>query len=203
MGQLKLFGKPTYTINDYIESLKKCMDCPIYQEGRIFVPPYIPKNDPPGIVIGEAPGPTEAAQGKPFVGASGQLLRKIFNELGDDLDNYYVTNVFKCYPGRIPKITQRAVAIAQPKLEEELAFWKSLPVLVLGAVASRAYTAYSISMAGKVLDVKGRKVVIGIHPAYVLRGHSTSFVQLGKTTTRMEALRDSIKVFIDIARKRQ
>lgn len=44
--------------------------------------------------IGEGPGVHEEADGRPFVGQSGQLLRNTIKAVG--LDRYYITNVVTC-----------------------------------------------------------------------------------------------------------
>jgi len=44
--------------------------------------------------IGEGPGVNEEAEGRPFVGRSGQLLRRAIEKLG--LTNYYITNCVSC-----------------------------------------------------------------------------------------------------------
>src|SRR5438552_4069564 len=53
----------------------------------------------PGMIIGEAPGRNEIAQGRPFVGASGEVLRQAFYMATqrDELlaSGIYITNVFK------------------------------------------------------------------------------------------------------------
>ena len=48
--------------------------------------------------IGEAPGADEDAQGKPFVGAAGQLLNKIIAACGMKREEVYICNIIKCRP---------------------------------------------------------------------------------------------------------
>ncbi len=78
-----------------------CQDCPL--GGSVGVcgevgggshqewPPY-----PRLMVIGEAPGAVEDQTGRPFVGASGELLRKWLKEAG--LGSFYLTNKVKHRP---------------------------------------------------------------------------------------------------------
>jgi hypothetical protein len=52
------------------------------------------------LVIGEAPGREEDEQGRPFVGATGQLLRDTMEELGVDLrQDCWLYNSIICFPG--------------------------------------------------------------------------------------------------------
>ena len=48
--------------------------------------------------IGEAPGAEETDQGKPFVGASGKMLRNAIIDAGIDLEDVFITNVLCCRP---------------------------------------------------------------------------------------------------------
>lgn len=51
------------------------------------------------VILGEAPGADEEAQGRPFVGASGHLLRtKLAPDAGIDLDQWHILNVFSARP---------------------------------------------------------------------------------------------------------
>lgn len=50
------------------------------------------------MVIGEAPGVNEEAEGRPFVGASGRLLRRRLRHQGIDPDQVFYTNVAKYRP---------------------------------------------------------------------------------------------------------
>lgn len=47
------------------------------------------------VLIGEAPGKDEVAQGKPFVGKAGQNLNEFLEILGLDRDAIYITNSIK------------------------------------------------------------------------------------------------------------
>lgn len=48
--------------------------------------------------IGEAPGEQEDAEGEPFVGPSGHILRSMWAALDQDWDDLYVTNLVCCRP---------------------------------------------------------------------------------------------------------
>ena len=50
------------------------------------------------LFIGEAPGAEEDRQVRPFVGRSGQLLRKSIRELGWKEEDVYITNIVKRRP---------------------------------------------------------------------------------------------------------
>jgi DNA polymerase I-like protein with 3'-5' exonuclease and polymerase domains/uracil-DNA glycosylase len=50
------------------------------------------------VIVGEAPGQDEELEGRPFVGASGKLLRTMLREAGINPDKAYYTNVCKYRP---------------------------------------------------------------------------------------------------------
>ena len=61
------------------------------------VPPFGSK-DAEIVIVGEAPGAQEELAGKPFVGASGQLLTDLLMRAGIRREDCYITNVFKTRP---------------------------------------------------------------------------------------------------------
>jgi uracil-DNA glycosylase family 4 len=62
----------------------------------VFVPPSVYQNSQI-IIVGEAPGAQEATQKVPFIGESGQLLRKTLGDVGFDVPSITFTNVCKCF----------------------------------------------------------------------------------------------------------
>src|SRR4026207_1079267 len=64
-------------------------------------PPYVGGEGPLKsklMVIGEAPGATEEQYGKPFIGATGEMLDSMLSSAGIDRADCYVTNVSKYRP---------------------------------------------------------------------------------------------------------
>ena len=77
--------------------IQACRDCDLRQH---YDKPVACAGSPIAEVmfIGEAPGAEETEQGKPFVGASGQMLRTAILDAGLDLENVFITNVLCCRP---------------------------------------------------------------------------------------------------------
>ena len=50
------------------------------------------------MLVGEGPGAQEDEQGRPFVGAAGQLLDKMLAAISLSRDAVYIANVVKCRP---------------------------------------------------------------------------------------------------------
>jgi len=138
-------------------------------------------------VVGEAPGYNEFKQGRPFVGASGQLLRDSLAKVGLDPDRGFYTNVVKTYLDGNPTPTPKQIKAERPALALEL---KGLPnlkaVLLVGNVPLLAATGH-----GGITKNRGMvkathadfplplPLFATIHPAAVLRNsnYQHSFVK--------------------------
>ena len=74
---------------------------------------------PVGMIVGQAPGITEAGGGQPFAGRAGATLFKWFERIGLDeetaRDALYIAALTRCYPGRAPSGRGDRV----PNLEEQ------------------------------------------------------------------------------------
>ncbi len=79
------------------------------------------------LFVGEDPGAEEDVQGRPFVGAAGQLLTKMIQAMGLTREQVFLTNVLKCRPpdNRTPAPEEigaclgylhRQIAVLRPKL---------------------------------------------------------------------------------------
>src|SRR5512138_3200384 len=101
MFQSDLFNASKYnTLEDVLAAIRGMKEDPLANAGTNIV---ISRGNPEAklLLIGEAPGPQENIQGKPFVGPAGQLLDKILQAAGFDPDkDVYITNsVFRMPPG--------------------------------------------------------------------------------------------------------
>lgn len=128
----------------------------------------------PGLmVIGEGPGAEEDLQGRPFVGAAGQLLDKILASGGFDRNvNAYIANVVKCRPpaNRVPSPQECAACL--PHLQAQMAILKPKIVLLLGATALRGVlqcTQGITRLRGNWQERDGIFYMPTFHPAALLR----------------------------------
>lgn len=132
------------------------------------------------VLVGEAPGETEARQGKPFVGAAGRILDEALAGAGLSRDTVWTTNTVKCRPvqGEPPRYRNRApttgeVRLWQPLLEEELRLLAPAIIVCLGAVAAKAVIDPKFTMTrqrGQWFPTRfGAQSIATYHPAYVFR----------------------------------
>lgn len=116
-----------------------CTKCELHLNRTQVVYPDVLRNSEDEIqtlVIGEAPGAKEDEQGKPFVGASGKLLRK---ELARIPGRVIITNTVKCRPpeNRNPRSTEKKAC--NEFLQKELDFYKPDIILLVGRISSSLY----------------------------------------------------------------
>ncbi len=126
------------------------------------------------MVIGEAPGKDEDEQGVPFVGRSGQLLRKLLRESFDDLSSeIFITNLIKCRPPNNRNPEPNEIDCCSSYLAEQVAVISPVVVLAVGAFAARALLKTRLGIGelrAKVYHDGQRVVVPTYHPAAALRG---------------------------------
>lgn len=139
------------------------------------------------MVIGEAPGADEDAQGKPFVGASGQLLDKMLACIGlsrweeDPEKSVYITNILNWRPPGNRSPSPAEIDISLPLIERHIALVQPEILLFLGAVPTKAllqteegitklrgkwqnYSPLTPELGGKDLPC-----LPSYHPSYLLR----------------------------------
>jgi uracil-DNA glycosylase len=123
------------------------------------------------MLVGEAPGATEDALGRPFVGRAGQLLDELLGAAGLERAAVYITNVVKARPpgNRDPRADE--VAHHMPWLEAELALVQPRLVVPLGrhALAHFAPGVKISDVHGTVRTERGRTLFPLYHPAAALR----------------------------------
>lgn len=84
--------------------VKSCTSCDLHSNCLGPVP-FSGTSNAMLAFMGEAPGPQENRMGEPFVGKSGQLLRRILTELGIDVEaDCYFYNAASCFPNINTKI---------------------------------------------------------------------------------------------------
>ena len=125
----------------------------------------------PMLILGEAPGATEDEQGKPFVGASGELLNKMLTTIEIDRHKTYVTNVINWRPAENRTPTSEEIDFFKPILHKHILLKNPKIIFVLGAIAMKALDIPGpISLQrGIVHNFQGTPVIISFHPSYLLR----------------------------------
>jgi uracil-DNA glycosylase family 4 len=124
------------------------------------------------VMIGEAPGADEDAQGEPFVGRAGQLLNKIIEAIDLKREEVYICNILKCRPPGNRNPMPDEIEKCEPYLNKQLELINPKLILILGKVA--ADTLLNLrqplnKMRGKVHYYNGIRTMVTFHPAALLR----------------------------------
>lgn len=124
------------------------------------------------VVVGEAPGPQEDAQGEPFVGPSGQLLRSQLQVAG--IEGAAFVNAVSCYPNRTP--TPAELAACRGNLVAQLDHLAPDYLLAAGGIAASAFwpNARISDLRGNWWKMGDRWVFATWHPSAVLRNTALS-----------------------------
>src|SRR5678816_2637665 len=153
-----------------------CAHCSLCEDGIPDAPVYGDGADRPELVIvGEAPGATEARTGEPFKGPSGKLLDKALADHGIDREEVYVTNTLLCLPPHGKALRTRDLRACSGRLYRELDELPSAKVILcLGATAITALRGEKSTLAqwnGRTewSEKYGAHLVFAYHPAAVLR----------------------------------
>ena len=125
------------------------------------------------LIIGEAPGADEDAQGEPFVGQAGKLLDAMLAAVGLKRgDNVYITNVLKSRPPGNRNPEPDEVAACRPYLLAQIELIQPRMILALGRFAAQSLLDTDEAIArlrGRVHRFQNVPLVVTYHPAYLLR----------------------------------
>jgi len=129
------------------------------------------------MIIGEAPGREEDAQGLPFVGAAGQLLDKMFAAIGmgrkgqDAGDALYITNVMPWRPPQNREPAPEEISMMLPFLQRHIALVNPDVIVLMGNTACQAVLGRKgiTRLRGQWTSAFERPALPMFHPAALLR----------------------------------
>lgn len=125
------------------------------------------------LFVGEGPGEQEDIQGKPFVGASGQLLNKMIQamKLNPETD-VYICNVVKCRPPYNRNPEPDEIEACKSYLFSQINLVQPDIIITLGRFASQTILNSNIAtgrLRGIIHHLDAIPVVVTYHPSYLLR----------------------------------
>jgi uracil-DNA glycosylase len=158
------------TLEQIGREVRACRMCKLCETRTVGVPG---EGSPSAEVmfIGEGPGFHEDQQGRPFVGAAGQLLTEMLRTIGMRREDVFITNVVRCRPpgNRDPlpdeleacdAYTQRQIAVLQPKLIVTLGRYSMARFIGQGPMRD---------LHGRTREWNGITCLAMYHPAAILR----------------------------------
>ena len=129
------------------------------------------------LILGEAPGSEEDREGRPFVGAAGQLLDKMFAAIGlsraagDAREAVYITNVMPWRPPQNRDPLPDEIAMMRPFVERHIALVNPDVIVLMGNTPCVAILGQRgiLNLRGVWAEALGKPVLPMAHPAYLLR----------------------------------
>lgn len=166
------------SIQRLAEEMRACRKC--LEAGYTITPGAVFSGPAPAplMLVGQAPGVTEAQAKRPFNASSGQRLFQWLGEAGIEetafRTNYYMTAVTKCYPGKHPKgkgdrkPSRAEQKLCRPYLQQELALVQPRVLLAVGGLAIETLLGQQLRLdeaVGRIFQVDGRHVLPLPHPS--------------------------------------
>jgi DNA polymerase len=159
-------------LKDLRANIGDCTRCPLAYAGRHNI--VFADGDPNArlMFVGEGPGADEDATGLPFVGKAGQLLNNMIAAMGLKREQVYIANIVKCRPpgNRTPEFIE-ATTCSQ-FLIKQIDIVRPEVIVALGATAATYLLGVRQSLSslrGRWHAVRGAKVAVTYHPAFLLR----------------------------------
>lgn len=172
----KLEGFENDTFENIITDISACQRCGLCQS-RTNVVPGIGNQHAKLVLIGEAPGADEDAQGIPFVGKAGQHLDKILAAAGFKKEDIYICNILKCRPPNNRDPNMEEMTVCTPFLQRQLALIKPQLIACLGNIAAHYVIGPSVPGITRIhgqwfQSIFGIPTFAMYHPSYLIRSAS-------------------------------
>lgn len=158
-----------WALEKIAREIRNCSECKTGTSGKAV--PGEGNPDADIVFLGEAPGKKEAATGRPFIGRSGQLLRKLIRETGLSDDEVYITSPVKYLPDRGTP-SKKQIAHGLTHLNKQLTVINPEIIVLLGNTASYALFGKTVQILknhGKIEKFNGRNYLYTLHPAAAIR----------------------------------
>ena len=129
------------------------------------------------LILGEAPGSEEDREGRPFVGAAGQMLDKMFAAIGLSrtaevpAHAVYITNVMPWRPPQNRDPSADEIAMMRPFVQRHIALVNPDVIVLMGNTPCQAVLGQRgiLKLRGVWAEALGKPVLPMAHPAYLLR----------------------------------
>ena len=162
---------PTFSdLAELAEAVRGCTRCRL-SGGRTNAVPGEGAAGAAVMFIGEGPGYHEDQQGRPFVGAAGQLLDELIEGIGLRRREVFIANVLKCRPPENRDPAPDEAEACRPYLDRQIELIDPKVIVLLGRHALQAhFPDAQISRARGVPRRRdGRTFLPVYHPAAALR----------------------------------
>ena len=128
------------------------------------------------MLIGEAPGANEDAEGLPFVGRAGHLLDKMLSAINLDRKKVYISNIINYRPPENRRPTNEEIRRYLPFITKHIEIISPKILVLLGSTAMNALIGNEnviSKVRGKWIEKKFGKcttsTIVTFHPAFLMR----------------------------------
>ena len=151
------------------DEVSTCKKCDLSHSREKGVPGEGP-SDAEIMFIGEGPGFHENMQGRPFVGAAGELLVELLGKINLKREDVFITNVVKCRPPGNRDPQPEELSSCNPYLERQIQLINPSVIVTLGRFSMARFipNAKISEVHGQAVKVNGKLVVPFYHPAAAL-----------------------------------
>jgi len=148
-------------------------------------------HEPKIMIVGEAPGEEEDANGVPFIGKAGQKLDSILNYVGVKREEVYITNTVLCRPPNNRTPRKEETDACKWRLDLQIKLLKPKLIILLGRTALEQFCGQPIkgALSQFFFDKNGKKdgwlhyvvsgheskVLVTYHPSYHLRSPEKAY----------------------------
>jgi DNA polymerase len=125
-------------LTDLYQEIKVCQNC-ILSQGRTHAVPGEGPEDADIMFIGEGPGFHEDRQGRPFVGAAGNYLTELLEQIELSREQVYITNVVKCRPPGNRDPQPEEIEACRSYLDTQIELIRPRLIVTLGRFSMQRY----------------------------------------------------------------
>jgi uracil-DNA glycosylase len=143
-------------LDAHLAAVSGCRRCPTVEPPPVAVRPAV---WPRLMLVGQAPGPRERFDRRPFAFTAGTRLFSWFARLGAPEEEFrrrvWIAAVLRCFPGRAPQGGDRVpappeIANCAPYLERELCLLRPATVIAVGQLAISRFLPAPAPLAARV-----------------------------------------------------
>lgn len=183
---LKLVGSGWGPLDRHLVQVRGCRICPTVEPPPVAARPEL---WPRVMLVGQAPGPREVVEQRPFAYTAGSRMFGWFARLGVSEEEFrrrvWMCAVIRCFPGRAPQGGDRVpspleIANCAPYLESELRLIRPTTVLAVGQLAIAKFLPEPAPLAervGRAFPVTREDLTFDVLPLPHPSGRSTWLVK--------------------------
>jgi uracil-DNA glycosylase len=164
---------PVKTLRELERAVRTCTSCDLHEDR---VTPVVGQGTEAArvMLVGSVPRRHEDLQGKPFAGATGNVLDNLLGEVGLTPQECYRTTVVKCRPCDDGPAPAASVEACSTHLDAQIRLVEPEIIVSLGTFTTSVLLRRKVSIervAGYRLDIRdGITLIPTYHPVDVVRG---------------------------------